>query len=196
MWQSLMEIDSNILLFVQENLRSEMLNHFVVQFTSLGNAGLIWIIIVLIFILNKYTRREGICCAISLLLCFIVVNVFLKNAVARIRPYDAMEQIRCLVGVQPDYSFPSGHTAIAFAASIPIFILLSRTIGLTMTLLSILMGLSRIYVCVHYPTDVICGAVIGILCGIVAATVIYPRFLEKNTRKNKFYIENKKSIDR
>ncbi len=195
MLQSLMEIDSNILLFVQDNLRSEILNYFMVHFTSLGNAGLIWILIVLVYILNRYTRKKGIYCAISLLLCFIVVNIFLKNVVARIRPYDAMEQIRCLVEAQPDYSFPSGHTAIAFAASVPVFILLDRGIGLIMTVFSILMGLSRIYVCVHYPTDVICGAIIGILCGIVTCMVIYPRFSKKTQAKINF-IESKKSVDR
>lgn len=171
MWQSLMELDSNILLFVQDNLRNEILNDIVVWFTSLGNAGLIWILIILAFILNKKTQKKGVYCAFSLILCFILVNLFLKNAVARTRPYDAIEQIRCLIGPQSDYSFPSGHTAIAFAASVPVFIILNKVIGSVMIVFSILMGLSRIYICVHYPTDVICGAIAGLLCGIVACKV-------------------------
>ena len=110
MWQSLMELDSNILFYVQDNLRNDALNDIVVWFTSLGNAGLIWVLLIAALITYKGTRKEGLGCAISLVLCFIVVNLFLKNAVARVRPYDAMEQIRCLVGPQADYSFPVSYT--------------------------------------------------------------------------------------
>ncbi len=90
MWQSLMELDSNILFYVQDNLRNDALNDIVVWFTSLGNAGLIWVLLIAALIAYKGTRKEGLGCAISLVLCFIVVNLFLKNAVARVRPYDAM----------------------------------------------------------------------------------------------------------
>lgn len=184
MWQSLMELDSNILFYVQDNLRSEVLNNVVVWFTSLGNAGLIWVLLIAAFILYKGTRKEGFGCAISLLLCFIVVNLFLKNAVARVRPYDALEQIRCLVAPQADYSFPSGHTAIAFAASVPVFIISNKKLGIVMIIFSILMAFSRIYVCVHYPTDVIGGAVIGILCGVVTGMVIYPKLYSINNNRD------------
>lgn len=167
MWQSLTELDSNILFFVQDNLRSELLNDLVVWFTSLGNGGLIWIFIVLAFIISEYTRKEGIYCALSLIMCFVLVNLFLKNAVARIRPYDAFEEIRCLIGPLSDYSFPSGHTASAFAASVPVFNLINKVTGSGMLVLATLMGLSRIYICVHYPSDVICGAIVGTLCGLI-----------------------------
>ena len=93
MWQDLIELDGNILLYVQEHLRSTILNDIVVWFTSLGNAGIIWILLIMALIIYKGTRKEGIYCSISLILCFIVVNIFLKNVVARIRPYDAIEQI-------------------------------------------------------------------------------------------------------
>lgn len=182
MWQDLIELDGNILLYVQEHLRSTILNDIVVWFTSLGNAGIIWILLVMALIIYKGTRKEGIYCSISLILCFIVVNIFLKNVVARVRPYDAIEQVRCLIEPQADYSFPSGHTAIAFAASVPVFILSDKRLGIIMLVLSVLMGLSRIYVCVHYPSDVIGGAVTGILCGIVTGMVIYPN-LNKRIHK-------------
>ncbi len=184
MWQSLMELDTNILFFVQDNLRNNVLNDIVVWFTSLGNAGLMWILVIAALIAYKGTRKEGLGCAVSLILCFIVVNVFLKNVVARVRPYDAIEQIRCLVGPQADYSFPSGHTAIAFAASVPVFIISDKRLGVIMIIFSVLMALSRIYVCVHYPTDVIGGAVIGILCGVVAGMVIYPKLYSINNNKD------------
>lgn len=182
MWQDLIELDGNILIYVQEHLRNNILNDIAVWFTSLGNAGLIWILLIMALIIYKGTRKEGIYCSISLILCFILVNVFLKNAVARVRPYDAIEQVRCLIEPQADYSFPSGHTAIAFAASVPVFILSNKKLGIIMLVLSVLMGLSRIYVCVHYPSDVIGGAFAGIFCGIITGMVIYPK-LNKNIHK-------------
>lgn len=184
MWQSLMELDTNILFFVQDNLRNNVLNDIVVWFTSLGNAGLMWILVIAALIAYKGTRKEGLGCAVSLILCFIVVNVFLKNVVARVRPYDAIEQIRCLVEPQADYSFPSGHTAIAFAASVPVFIISDKRLGVIMIIFSVLIALSRIYVCVHYPTDVIGGAVIGILCGVVTGMVIYPKLYSINNNRD------------
>ncbi len=184
MWQSLMELDTNILFFVQDNLRNNVLNDIVVWFTSLGNAGLMWILVIAALIAYKGTRKEGLGCAGARILCFIVVNVFLKNVVARVRPYDAIEQIRCLVGPQADYSFPSGHTAIAFAASVPVFIISDKRLGVIMIIFSVLMALSRIYVCVHYPTDVIGGAVIGILCGVVTGMVIYPKLYSINNNRD------------
>lgn len=184
MWQGLMELDRNILFYVQDNLRNDTLNDIVVWFTSLGNAGLIWVLLIAALIAYKRTRKEGLGCAISLILCFIVVNLFLKNAVARVRPYDAMEQIRCLVEPQADYSFPSGHTAVAFAASVPVFIISSKKLGIIMIIFSVLMAFSRIYVCVHYPTDVIGGAVIGILCGVVTGMVIYPKLYSINNKRD------------
>ena len=193
MWQGLMELDGNILLYVQDNLRTDILDSIAVPFTSLGNAGLVWILIVAMLVMYRNTRKDGLYCVVSLIMCFIVVNLFLKNVIARIRPYDAMEQIRCLVEPQMDYSFPSGHTAIAFAASVPVFILSSKRLGVVMLIFSVLMGLSRIYVCVHYPTDVIGGAVIGILCGLVTGLVIYPRFERHNKKNSK---KMKKRVDR
>ena len=183
MWQSLMELDSNILFYVQDNLRNDALNDIVVWFTSLGNAGLIWVLLIAALITYKGTRKEGLGCAISLVLCFIVVNLFLKNAVARVRPYDAMEQIRCLVGPQADYSFPSGHTAIAFAASVPVFIISSKKLGIIMIIFSVLMALSRIYVCVHYPTDVLAGLLIGLFAAWAA------RHMQKYVRSHRKKVE-------
>jgi len=186
MLQGLMELDTNILFYVQEHLRIEALNNFVIMFTTLGNAGLIWILIIAAMVLNKPTRHEGKYCIISLILCFILVNIFLKNAVARVRPYDMNEHIHCIIDPQSDYSFPSGHTAIAFAASVPVYFLVDKIIGIVMVVFSVLMGLSRIYVCVHYPSDVIGGALAGILCGMVTSFFIYPHFSGRKGKKDQY----------
>ena len=98
-----------------------------------------------------------------------ICNGILKNIFARTRPYDAYKDIRCLIEPQPDYSFPSGHTASSFAAVVPILAdRNTRRLGIVALVVAILMALSRIYVCVHYPSDVLAGVIVGIFCGVLA----------------------------
>lgn len=172
-------LDVNILYYVQDNLRDETLNGIVRVFTSLGNYGLIWIIFTLVLLICSDTRKTGIMCAAALILDLIICNGILKNIVARTRPYDAYENIRCLVSPQPDYSFPSGHTASSFAAVVPALRNKNiRPVGVAALVVAILMALSRIYVCVHYPSDVIAGVAVGILCGLISC-----RVMQKYTKK-------------
>lgn len=163
------ELDVNILYYVQEHLRGEKLNKIVQVFTSLGNYGLIWILLTLLLLIRKDTRQVGIMCAMALIFDLILCNGILKNVVARERPYETYKDIRCLIPPQPDYSFPSGHTASSFAAVIPVlYDKHTRKFGIIMLVVAILMALSRLYVCVHYPSDIVCGLIVGIFCGIAA----------------------------
>ena len=119
--------------------------------TTLGNAGMIWIVLSVGLLIPKKTRRVGVLALVSLSFSALIDNVILKNVVARTRPYDVIEGLTSLVGVQKDYSFPSGHTGSAFAAAVVMFRGLPKK----------LMGLSRLYVGVHYPSDVLGGVLIG-----------------------------------
>lgn len=166
------QLDVNILYYVQDNLRSEILNGLVRVFTSLGNYGLIWILFTFVLLIYSDTRKVGIMCAVALILDLIVCNGILKNVIARTRPYDAFENIRCIVPPQLDYSFPSGHTASSFAAVVPaIANKNTRKIGVVALIIAILMAVSRIYVCVHYPSDVVGGFIVGLLCGVVSCKI-------------------------
>lgn len=166
------QIDLHILYYVQDNLRNEVLNGVVKAFTSLGNYGLIWILFTLALLIYSDTRKVGIMCAVALILDLIVCNGILKNVIARTRPYDAFENIRCIVLPPPDYSFPSGHTASSFAAVVPAIVNKNtRKIGIAALIVAILMAVSRIYVCVHYPSDVVGGLIVGLLCGIVSCKI-------------------------
>lgn len=166
------QIDLHILYYVQDNLRNEVLNGVVKAFTSLGNYGLIWILFTLALLIYSDTRKVGIMCAVALILDLIVCNGILKNVIARTRPYDAFENIRCIVPPQPDYSFPSGHTASSFAAVVPAIVNKNtRKIGIAALIVAILMAVSRIYVCVHYPSDVVGGLIVGLLCGIASCKI-------------------------
>lgn len=167
------DLDVNILYYVQDHMRGEVLNAVVSVFTSLGNYGLIWILFTLALIIYPNTRKVGVTCAIALILDLIICNGILKNIFARTRPYEAYENIRCIVRPQMDYSFPSGHTASSFAAVVPALAdKNTRRLGVVALIVAVLMALSRIYVCVHYPSDVVGGLVVGVLCGMLSCRIV------------------------
>lgn len=166
--ERLLALDGQILLFIQEHIRCGALDG-VMRFVSiLGNVGAVWIVLALALLGFRSTRRWGVACAIALLLGFVVTNVALKNIVHRIRPYDAMSALRILVGPESDFSFPSGHATSSLAAGLALFLMAPRKFGVPALTLAVLISLSRLYVGVHYPTDVICGAAIGALSAVVA----------------------------
>ncbi|MBO6111526.1 MAG: phosphatase PAP2 family protein [Lachnospiraceae bacterium] len=175
-------MEAQILLFIQENIRNEVLDPIMLAITSLGNAGIVWIIISLILLIIKKTRKIGICCAVALILQLTLINGILKNIVGRIRPYEVIDGLNCLVGVQKDPSFPSGHTTSSFAVAWIIFKKLPKKFGIPALILAALIALSRLYVGVHYPTDVLAGVFIGILLGILAI-IITDRLFERLKKK-------------
>ena len=176
------QLDVNILYYVQDNMRSEILNEVVKVFTSLGNYGLIWILFTLALLIYSDTRKVGMMCAVALIIDLILCNGILKNVIARTRPYDAFENIRCIISPQPDYSFPSGHTASSFAAVVPAIVNKNtRRIGVVALIIAILMAVSRIYVCVHYPSDVVGGLIIGMLCGAVSCK-IFKKYMQNKEK--------------
>lgn len=163
-----MQIDFFILNFIQENIRSILLDKIMVFITSLGNVSIIWIIIGICLLINRKYRKYGIMLFLSLLFCAIVGNLTLKPLVARIRPFNARPLLDGLLIKEPlDYSFPSGHTMCSFAPAI-VLCYMNKRIGICAVILSILIGFSRLYLYVHYPSDVLSGAVIGILLGMLS----------------------------
>lgn len=158
--------EQNILLWLQNNMRNDILNHIMKLITSLGNGGIIWIITALVLLIPKKTRKTGIMVISGLLLSLIVNNIILKNLVARTRPYDMIAGLTSLVGIQSDYSFPSGHAASSFVAAVIIFKSLPKKYGIPALILAFLISFSRLYVGVHYPTDVIAGALIATIIGL------------------------------
>lgn len=163
-----MQIDFFILNFIQENIRNTLLDKIMVFITSLGNMSIIWIIIGICLLINKKYRKYGIMLFLSLLFCAIVGNLTLKPLVARIRPFNAKPLLDGLLIKEPsDYSFPSGHTMCSFAPAV-VLCYMNKRIGICAVILSILIGFSRLYLYVHYPSDVLSGAIIGILLGMLS----------------------------
>lgn len=150
-----------ILLWIQNHLASPFLDTFFVFITKLGDAGLFWIAIGLFFFVQKKHRTFGLLIILSLIGSLLVTNGLLKNWIARPRPYTVWT-FDLLIDKNPEFSFPSGHTSAAFAAAWMIY-MNKKKFGIYALVLALLMGVSRVYLCMHYPSDVIGGAVIGIL---------------------------------
>lgn len=176
----LLQLDGQILLWIQEYLRFPVLTEFFTKFTRLGDFGLIWIILGLLLLISKKTRRAGVLVLASLLGSLLLNNLFLKNLVARTRPYEVVDGLKLLIAAQSDYSFPSGHAGSSFAAATAMFLALPRKYGIPALTGAVLIGLSRLYVGVHYPTDVLVGTVTGILIAVILYQ-IFTRFVWKRS---------------
>lgn len=166
-----MNLDGSILIWIQDNIRQDWLTPIMKVITSLGNAGIVWIAITVLLLCFRKTRRAGIGCAIALICSLIINNLILKNLVARTRPYEVVGGLKLLVAKASDYSFPSGHSGSSFAASFVMIRLLPKKFGIPAIVLAFLIAFSRLYVGIHYPTDVLAGMATGIICGILAIKI-------------------------
>ncbi|MGN0204484.1 MAG: phosphatase PAP2 family protein [Coprococcus sp.] len=164
--------EGNFLLLLQEVIRHPWLDIFFTFITNLGNAGWIWILAGIILLACKKHRREGTAVLLALLIGFIITNLLLKNIVARPRPYTLLNELEILIKAPSDYSFPSGHTCSSVAAALTMLKLSDRRLGIAACILAALIAFSRMYVGVHYPTDVIIGALIGAFSAVVSVRVI------------------------
>lgn len=160
-----------ILDWIAAHLHNGFLDTVVPWITSLGNAGLFWILLGLFILLFQRGRRGvGVQVLLALLFSLILCNLLLKNGVDRIRPFALNPGVELLIPKPGDPSFPSGHTSASFAAAV--VLLLNRWRGRWVTLaLAVCIALSRLYLYVHFPTDVLGGALAGSLCGWLAFAV-------------------------
>ena len=167
-----------ILDFIQENMRSDFLDTVVPMITSLGDKGWFWICAACIMIIIPQTRKIGMAAGLALIFSLLITNMTLKPLVERIRPYDINTAIELLIRPPSDYSFPSGHTSASFAAASAMFFI-NKKIGIPALILAAAIGLTRLYLYVHFPTDVLGGAAVGIIAGYAAAKIMNIRMIEK-----------------
>ena len=162
--------DLPILEWIQANLQSGFLDKLMPIITAFGNGGIFWIACSVLLMFIPKTRRTGFGMAFALSMGLLVCNMILKPGVARIRPYDLQETlgvtIDLLIKRSHDFSFPSGHTIASFEAC-TVLMLGNKKLGIPATLLAILIAFSRLYLYVHYPTDVITSIVLGTVFGIL-----------------------------
>lgn len=159
-----------ILDFIQFNLRSGITDSVMTFITGLGDSGKIWIVCMILLLLIPKTRKAGLAMGIALALEIVCCNIILKPFVARIRPCDVNTAVQLLMERPLDYSFPSGHTASSFAAASVLYFG-RKMLWIPAAALAGLIGFSRLYLYVHYPTDVLTGAMIGIMMGWIGSVL-------------------------
>ncbi|WP_409070171.1 phosphatase PAP2 family protein [Clostridium sp. FAM 1755] len=155
-------MDIYILDFIHKNIANNFLDKIMIFITSIGNLGLIWIAISLLLLISKKYRKVGVLCIASLLLSSLIGEVLLKNLVQRGRPFTAVEGINLLIKAPKSFSFPSGHTASSFAVATVVGRKIEK-FKLPIYILAIAIAFSRLYLYVHYPSDVLVGALIGVI---------------------------------
>ena len=159
-----MNIELSILDWIQ-TLHTPFLYKIMVFITRLGDAGIIWIVLSIVLLLIPKTRKSGVVMVAALVVDVLLCNIVLKNLVARTRPYDVNTGVHLLVAKLHDYSFPSGHTAASFASVTALYLAGEKKLWKFALVLACLIAISRLYLYVHYPTDVLGGILFGVISG-------------------------------
>ena len=178
--------DLPILDWIQANLGCAFLDTAMPIITLLGEDGLFWIAWSVLLILFPKTRKIGLGMAFAMAMGLLLCNVTLKPLIARPRPYDFQlaefgKSIQLLIDAQHDFSFPSGHTIASFEAAV-VLIKNSKKMGIPAMILAVLVAFSRMYLYVHYPTDVLVSVVLGTLLALIGdwlASLIAPKLVKK-----------------
>ena len=167
--------DVNVLNWIQEHVCNPFLDIVFTILTYFGEGGIFWIAMALVFLFYKKTRRTGIMMGAAMIIGIALGNGILKNVIGRVRPYDLEGALRAakdiIVPVSSDASFPSGHSLACFECA-TVLMYRNVKIGIPALILSIGVGLSRIYAYVHYPTDVIAGAILGCLFALLGIVIV------------------------
>ena len=172
-----------ILDFIQEHLKCGFLDWFMPTITLLGEDGIFWIAVAAVLLITKKYRKVGAMMGVALLLGFLVGNMTLKPLIGRVRPYDMPGvDIDLLVENLGDKSFPSGHTLACFEAAI-VLMINDKRLGIPALISAILVGFSRLYLYVHYPTDVLAGAIIGAAFAVLACYIVNRVIAAYNNKK-------------
>lgn len=177
-----MSFDLSILKFISENFHHPILDKMMIFVTNLGEGGAIWFAAAIILLLFKKTREIGAITIFSLLLCALLNEIIIKNMVQRARPFINNDFINLIIKRPNSYSFPSGHTAMSFAA-VGVWVRFAKNnlYKLTFIALALFMAFSRLYLMVHYPTDVLAGIVVGLLSAYAA----YGFFASRDKKDNR-----------
>jgi undecaprenyl-diphosphatase len=176
--------DLPILNWIQAHLQSTVLDFIMPYITILGDAGIFWIACAVILMFIPKHRKAGFSMGIALIFGVVVCNMILKPLVGRIRPYnynlevlklqwqDFLVHGKLLVETPHDFSFPSGHTIASFEASVALY-KNNKRLGIPALILASLISFSRMYLYVHYPTDVIASVILGTVFALIANWIVH-----------------------
>ncbi len=153
-----------------ESLHGGILDPVMAGISLSATSGIIWVAIGIAISLRTRDAKDGARVIFAVVLAYAIADAVLKPIVCRERPFDVLDLN--VIGAAPtSWSFPSGHTASAFAGSVAV-LMMRRRIGIALVLYACLVGISRMYLCVHWPTDVLAGAVIGTLSAIAVMLAV------------------------
>ena len=162
--------DQPVLDWIQANMQSGFMDKFMPFITKFGDHGTFWMIVAALLFLFPKTRKTGLGMAIAMMIGLLVCNVTLKPLVGRIRPYDLQAELGVTIQLlgerMHDFSFPSGHTIASFEAAV-VMLKNSKKLGIPAMILAVLISFSRLYLYVHYPTDVIASIILGTLFALI-----------------------------
>lgn len=164
MTEQITQIDFSILYWIQNTLRCEILDFIMPKITFLGNAGLIWLITACAMLFTKNYRKTGIFLFIGLAVGVLIGNIIMKNLFARPRPCWINTTVQLLISMPKDFSFPSGHTLSSVISAI-ILTSANHRFGFIAIPLAVLIAFSRLYLFVHFPTDVLISVILGFTIG-------------------------------
>lgn len=171
-----MGIEIHILDWIQ-NLRSPAGDAFWPLVTKLGNAGMIWILLAAVLLIIPRTRKSGAILAVALCVDLVLCNRIMKPTIARVRPFNVNTAVSLLIPGPGDFSFPSGHTAASFTAVAALFFAGEKKLWKLALIPATLIAFSRLYLYVHYPTDILGGMAVGVIAGYMGCIIV--RFYKK-----------------
>ena len=164
MWEWLTRLDFSVLYAIQDALRCGFFDFLMPKITWLGNGGLIWILAAAVLLCIRKRRRYGVLLLIGLALGLLIGNIILKHAAARPRPCWLDPTVQLLIRAPRDYSFPSGHT-MASVIGATVLTGADRRFAPVAIPLAALIAFSRLYLFVHFPSDVLAAVLIGLAIG-------------------------------
>ena len=193
---SFTQFEGNLLIGIQHALNADWLTAVMKCITLFGEYGVFWIVLCLILVCNKKTRRLGIICSASLALTFLCCNLVIKPVVGRARPWELFGEIVHMMPHKGDASFPSGHSASSMGTAWAMFIATRpaghnydevtclgwngigadpktmHRLSVALVILALLIGFSRLYLGMHFPSDVVAGLLLGMICATVVWKIL------------------------
>lgn len=170
LFEIIQSIDFSILDFIQNTFKCVFLDYVLAFFSYIGEVGGIWIIASVIMMCFRKTRATGVMVLCAVAVGFLIGEVGLKHFIARERPFVVNPSVVPFIKAPSGYSFPSGHSCSSFAAA-TVLLMRDKRFGIPALAVAVLIAFSRLYNYVHFPSDVLCGILLGVICAVVTVLI-------------------------